>query len=137
MTDLDIGLDLFSSPELMSWFVITRAQQTVDNNGRAQAGTTITKKVFGSVQPASGRTLHMMPDLVNVSGVIDIYTKFRLEGPSDTTTADNITWQGRDYTVATVQSYTNWGAGWVHAICTLKQLTAQSPTPNFIASRGE
>jgi hypothetical protein len=127
MAELDVS-EALDSPEFLDTFYVTRAQQVIDRHGRAHPARSNKTLIPGVVQAAGGRTLNMMPDLVSVNGVIDIWTRFRLEGPSDTTQADVVTWQDRDYTVATVQSWTNYGRGFVHAVCQMKELTADAPT---------
>src|SRR3954466_5186053 len=102
MAFLDVS-ELMSDPDLCSTFVVTRAQQTIDDKGRGGLGGSTTRTIIGVVLPASGRTMNIMPDLTNVNGVIEIWTKYRLEGPSDTTQADIITWQGRRYIINVVQ----------------------------------
>jgi hypothetical protein len=135
MPNIDV-VDILTDPDIANdVFQASRAQQIIDSNGRV---TAVAPRVFpnlvGSVQPMSGRTLNMMPDMVNVSGAIEIWTQFRLEGPSDTTQADVVTWNGRDYLVVNAQSYTNYGRGFVHAVCQLMQLVASSPNSNIITS---
>lgn len=120
--------ELLSDPDLIDTFIVTRKQQTLDEHGRTWTSGGVSKRIFGVVVPASGRTLNIMPDLTSVQGVIEVWTKFRLEVASDTTQPDMITWQGRDYIVNVVQPYTNFGTGFVHAVATQQQLLAHSPT---------
>ena len=129
MADLDVT-DLMDDPDLVSCFKVTRGAETVDGHGRTKItpATPIPQEVWGVVLPISARTMNMMPDAINVSGAIEIWSKYRLEGPSQTTQADTVLWQGNTYLVANVQSLTNFGRGFVHAVCQLKDLLAAPPT---------
>jgi hypothetical protein len=118
--------ELMSDPDFIDSFTVTRQQQTIDQHGRT-VGSAILTTAYGSLQAASGRAMEMLPDTVRISGAIEIYTKFRLEGPSETTQADLINWQGSIYIVQNVQPWTNWGNGFVHATCTLYDLLAPAP----------
>jgi galactose-6-phosphate isomerase len=134
MAELDVS-ELMTDPDFVSSFTVIRAGQTIDEHGRAQVAAQAPKKILGAVFPISARTMNMMPDYVNVNGSIEIYTKFRLEGPSTTTQADTVIWQGNTYLVANVQSYSHFGAGHIRAVCQLKDLLANAPS-NTVSSRG-
>src|ERR1700757_3909020 len=132
MAELDVS-ELMNDPDFVSTFYVTRTQQVVDAHGRAQDGTASRQKLIGVVLPISARTMNIMQDSINVNGAIEIYTKYRLEGPSQTTKPDTVEWQGNTYLVANVQPYTAFGAGHVHAVCQLRDLVAPSPSPTIIA----
>lgn len=134
MAQLDVT-EILNDPMLVSSFSVVRAGQVIGNDGRASAGAARPKGIYGVVTPASPRSMEMLPDMVNVHGAIEIYTKFRLEGPSRTTQADTIQWQGNTYTVAAIRSYTNYGRGFTVAVCQLKDLLAASPNRS-VTDRG-
>jgi hypothetical protein len=124
MAEIDVT-EILDDPDLADTFVVTRTQQINDNHGRAVALQPVKSTVVGVVQPMSGRALQMMPDMVNVSGAIEVWTRFRLEGPSENTQADVITWQGRNYMVQNAQAFTNFGQGYVHAVAQQIELVAK------------
>lgn len=126
MANLDVT-ELMSDPDFVSPFTVTRQGQLIDSFGRRGVSSTRKQKIFGSIQPVSARTMEVQPNLTNVSGAIEIWTQFRLEGPSTTTEADTVTWNGNDYVVVNVESFTNFGRGYVHAIAQLRDLLAASP----------
>jgi hypothetical protein len=124
VAEIDVT-EILADPDLADSFVVTRTRQITDTHGRTVALQPSTTTVVGVVQPMSGRTLNMMPDMVNVSGAIELWTTYRLEGPSETTQSDVVTWQGRNYMVQNVQPFTNYGQGYVHAVCQLIDLVAK------------
>ena len=123
--------DVITDPDMGSQrFSVIRQGASTDSHGRTLPPdpTLPATPAVGAVQPASGRTMAMNPELSNVSGVIEIWTQFRLEGPSDTTQADIILYKGRTYMVHSVQPWIEWGQGFIHATCTLYNLVGPSPT---------
>lgn len=115
--------ELFTDPDLASPIVITRYAQRVDGHGRAQNVPTVTRAV-GVVQPASPRTLAMLPDLVRSSGELEIWTQADLVEGTQGGAPDEVTYQGQQYTVANAQRWNEGGGSWTHAVCQLKALVA-------------
>lgn len=74
-----------------------------------------TETIFSGVVTAdAGVNLLRTPDGQRLEGSILIHTVYRLfEG-------DEVRWQGRLYTVRTVNDYTRYGAGFVQVYCDLK-----------------
>jgi galactose-6-phosphate isomerase len=138
MANIDVT-DLLDDPDFIDNFTVNRFRHIVDDNGRAVRASIGAVTTHGSVQPSGGRTMNLMPDMTTVNGSIEIWTKYRLEVASDTSYADIITWQNRHYEVRTVQPWTNYGKGFVHAICTMLEFLAPAPDnvpgPTFIAVR--
>lgn len=126
MARIDVSF-LLDDPDFIDDFVVNRFRHTVDVNGRVIAVPIGAVTTHGSVQAAGGRTMTLMPDLTTVNGTIDIWTKYRLEVSSDTTLADIVTWQGRHYKVMSVQPWTNYGFGFIHASCTMLEFLAPPP----------
>lgn len=124
MPDLDVT-DLMTDPDLASQFRVIRSQETIDEHGRPQF-TPRNYVTYGSVQPASGRTLQLLPDLANVSGSIEIYTRFRLQENDGTFAADQVVWQNKTYLIMTVVDWSAFGRGWVRAVGTLQNLVGPS-----------
>lgn len=128
MANVDVT-ELLDDPDFISSFVVTRYSQTIDDNGRQVSTPTVgPQTVHGSVQPASGRTLTIMPDMARVDGSIEIYTRYRLTTAADGMSADIVTWQGRDYEVVTVVPWAHFGRGFVRAVATMLQYLSPRPT---------
>jgi hypothetical protein len=128
MANIDVT-DLLDDADFIDYFYVTRNQVAVDSHGRAQLGSSNRPKIWGVVQPASGRTMQLMTDYINVAGSIEIWTRFRLESATDTTQSDIVEWKGKLYRVAPmVHDFSNWGQGYVHVVCELTDMFPAAPT---------
>mgnify|MGYP003385241070 CR=1 FL=1 len=125
MANLDLT-ELLTDPDFIDSVTVTRIGQTVDGHGMVVQATTIYDDVAMAVQPATGRVLEMFPDLERASDSIVVYTEFMLSGVTDTTQADQIEWNGKSYTVQSINDYSNFASGWIMAACTLRSLAARS-----------
>lgn len=121
MANLDIR-ELLSDPDLCDKFTYLKRVELVDPKGEGQLFPR-GRQGYGSVQPASGNTLKQLPNLTNVSGVIEIWTRAPLQLATETTQADVIYWKGDRYLVAEkLDDWQHFGAGMCHAVCTLMNL---------------
>lgn len=116
--------DLLLDPEIAGQsFTVTRSTTSASNQGLTQPGTPAVIAALGSVQPATSNELQRMPDLERISGAITVRTPFALiAGGKDPVTgldrtADIVTWKGVQYTVESVQDYSDFGGGYVEALC--------------------
>lgn len=125
MAEIDVS-DILSDDDFQDTFQVVRNAETVDDNGRAQLTPKPSRPIPGVVQPGSGQTLQIMPELARTAGVIEIWTQYNLQGETDTTDPDTVLWNGKHYTVSHTDPWSNWGAGWVHAVCVRKELTDRS-----------
>lgn len=85
-----------------------------------------TTKIFGFsgvVTSDSGDVLKRVPGGEYVVGSILICTRTRLIEAAKGYTADIVSWDGNNYTVATVNNYSTYGVGFVEAICELIPLS--------------
>lgn len=127
---LDVS-DILDDPDFQTDFLVTRTTQTVQSNGMANNAVATTTQ-YGVVTMDDGTLNKRFPDLERVEGAILIHTRFRLTDgttsatPGVTIPPDVIDWPstgGRKYTVHYVDNYSQYGAGFICAICTLKDLT--------------
>lgn len=125
MANIDIS-ELMFDPDFVDSFCVIRGVQQIDADGRAQTLQPIRTDAFGSVQPASGRTMQFFPELVRTDGVIEIYTVYGLQIETDGAAADEVLWRGKTYVVTHIDDVNNF-SGFVHAIATLKNLNV-APT---------
>lgn len=116
--------DVLSDPDFVdNTLVCFRSVETVDDRGRSTLQTTATP-FAGVVTSDRGDILDRIAEGERITGSILICTTFRLtDGKADGTTADEVEWQGRRYTVAAVNDYSTYGAGFVEAVCDLKPLS--------------
>lgn len=122
MPGLDVS-DVLLDPDFMSKGIdCKRTAVLLGDNGRSQ--TTITNSKFnGVVTSNDGFKLDRKPDGTVIKGAINIHTRFVLtEGDADHQ-ADEITWQGREYIVSQTLPNTQYGRGFIKAICILKPIS--------------
>ena len=122
MALLDVT-EVLIDPDFMDMgLVCKRSNQSIGDNGRATNAVTSTP--FGGVVTSDkGDILERIAGGERKKGSITIHTMFRLTaGAGEDITADVVTWQGRDYTVANVNDYSHFGRGFVAASCDLLPL---------------
>ena len=122
MPSLDVS-DVLLDPDFMSKGILhKRISIVVNDKGRSE--TKIAESKFnGVVTTNDGDKLDRHSDGTIIKGSINIHTRFVLsEGDADHQ-ADEITWQGREYIVSQVLSNTQYGRGFVKAICILKLIS--------------
>ena len=128
MPDLDLD-DLIFDPLFAATcgaVQVTRNVQTVDSTGRAVIAPTtydITTNNYSTVvTPANGATLRQFPEMQRVEGSIQLITNFSLQVATDTTAADIVTFDGKQYTITNMMNYLPYGQGFVIAVGTMIQL---------------
>lgn len=122
MALLDVS-ELMTDPDFVDQTIsIVRTAITVGANGRATESITNHPGIRASVQPASGQQLRLLPDAAQQNGAIQIFTTFILQPTAPGYNADQVLWEGNTYTVENLSRYTNWGSGFVRAVCALKSL---------------
>lgn len=121
MANVDVT-ELLTDPDFVNTFTVVRTNTGVDQHGRVVRTTTQIDAV-GSVQPASGQALQLLPDLTMARGAIEIWTKFDFNVVTTPAEADQVIWQGRTYVAVQVDDYLNYGQGFSHAVLTMKNVT--------------
>lgn len=76
---------------------------------------------FGSVQPASGKTLERLPDALRVPNVSSFWIKGRIIADGSCEYPDVIVFNEKRYNVQVVFDWTNWGAGWCEGTCVVER----------------
>lgn len=99
--------------------------RSVVNANEQGVGTAVTRTFgfSGVVTSDSGDVLKRVPAGEYVVGSILICTRTKLIEAAKGYTADIVSWNGNDYTVATVNDYSTYGVGFVEAICELIPLS--------------
>lgn len=122
MAQLDVTEVLLDPDFMDTGLVCKRSAQDVGNNGRA-ANTVTSIPFAGVVTSDKGDILERLAGGERKKGSITIHTMFLLTaGSGEDSIADIVTWQGRDYTVASVNDYSHFGRGFVAASCDLLPL---------------
>lgn len=123
MPFLDVS-DILSDPDFADGAVLIRTGVTVDPaTGRtisAPAETPISVVVTSD----KGQNLRRMPDAAASEGSIIVHSivTFTEGDAASGVDADIVRWNGRDWTVITVDDYSRYGAGFTVATCRLLDL---------------
>lgn len=114
--------EVLSDPDLVEDFAVIRSTRTVDQHGRTVdvPGQFYT---FGSIQPTSGHTLMILPEAERVGSFITVVTMFPLIALSPTQAPDRIIWHNKAYQVKLLNDWTDYGQGFVSAVCELVAMT--------------
>ncbi len=121
MALLDVT-DIISDPDFMdTGLVCERLVQTIGNNGIA---TNVQRlmKFSGVITSDRGDILERVVQGERIVGSIMIHSRFRLTDGKAGFTADVVRWNGRRFTVSSVNDYSNFGRGFVCATCEILPL---------------
>jgi len=119
--------EILSDPDFADTITVTRSSETGFDHGRPIVTTQTFQNVTAVVTAGQGDILKYFPEMANILGAILIHTMFRLTSASDTTQADTVTWQGRDYQVTGLNDWSTFGAGFIMAVGTLKDFVEAAP----------
>ena len=117
---LDVS-DVLADPDFATVFDVLR-NATATSQGKTVLTPTTFSNIIGVVTPATSNELQRMPDTERMAGSITIRTVFRLTSGDAENTADIITWRGRQYTVESLQDWSEFGAGYVEALASALSL---------------
>lgn len=118
---LDVS-ELLSDPDFADTITVTRRTETRGNDGLAVISNQTFQDIDAVVTPAKGTDLAQLPDLSRTEGVVLVYTTFRLTNGQASTKADIVTWNGATYIVLNVNDYSQFGDGYIKALCQLNSL---------------
>lgn len=125
---LDLS-DLVDDPDFADdtgTLFLVRTMVAVNGFGEVVGSSTPTP-LTGTITPASGSVLDLLPDGARASGAILLHTKTPLHVVTDGQEADGILYRGKAYTVSALADYSAFGVGHCAAVCTLTSLTAAQP----------
>lgn len=123
------------NPLLTDTFTVNRRTQAVNNYGEASTTTVATPDVGGVVFPSDENDLRRLPDMDVQAKAITVITTFALRGESETGSGggevqfkpDVVVWNGNNFIVRVVEDYSNYGAGFIRAICSSMDRVDQPP----------
>lgn len=115
MADLDVT-EILDDPDFADTLTCERRTQTVGANGLATV-TTASFTFPAVVTQGGGDQVNRRAEGAYITGSITVHSVFPLNEGSPGQDADVVTWQGRRYTVTTVASWSNFGAGFTAAEC--------------------
>lgn len=102
--------------------VVQRNAQTVGDDGMA-VNTTTEIPFAGVITSLNGAVLQRVAEGSRIADTITIHTPFKLIAGQPGFDADIVVWDGVHWTVTNVNSYSQYGRGFVAATCTMKELT--------------
>jgi hypothetical protein len=121
-----------NSPMLADRFAVIRRQQTIGNNGRAAFNATNIPAVSGVVYPSTRNDLERFPNFQVTGKTITVITRFALRSESETHGADYapdiVLWHGDNFLVSALEDWSNFGPGYVMAICASTDFKDVPPT---------
>lgn len=112
---LDVS-SVLDNPMFRDDLVCTRNTQTVGENGRA-VNKPCNTSFCGVVTSDTGDLLARLAEGSYIKGSIVVHSRFVLIDGLNGKDADIVTWQGRQYTVSSVNDYSTYGRGFVAATC--------------------
>lgn len=119
--------EILSDPDFADTITVTRSTQTGFDHGRPVITVQSFPNVTAVVTAGQGDILKYFPEMTNIQGAILIHTTFRLTSVSETTQADLVTWQGRDYQITGLNDWSTFGVGFIMAVGTVKQFAEAAP----------
>lgn len=128
MATLDVS-DVLSDPDFASSFTVT---STTVSMATGVPVPTIAAPVAASGVVIPGKSsLRRLDDGSRLISFVDIYTQYPLTSgiktdDANSRIADIVTWRGRAYTVASVEDYSDFGAGFLHISADLLPLNPTS-----------
>lgn len=121
MGQIDVS-GLLLDPDFVDPVVLIHRTPTVNSYGQNVLSEQ-SVQTFGSVQPASGRTLQRLPEALRVANVSSFWIQAGIVADGSSQYPDLISFKGQRYAVQVVFDWTNWGAGWCEGVCVREKPT--------------
>lgn len=127
MPFLDVT-DVLYDPDFATTISVARTTTTVSTLGETVQTPATISGIVAVVTPANSNDLKRMAEAERLGGAIAIHTTYQLHAgglmPDGVTnaTADIVTWQGRQYSIFSIDDWTQFGAGFVRATATMLNL---------------
>lgn len=118
---LDVS-DALDDADFADQLTLTVRVVAVGDDGRGVT-TETTTNISGVVTSDRGRNRDLIAEGQRQVGSIMVHTRSRLTPGSEGREADLVAWNGRQYTVSSVDDYSRYGAGFICANCDLFPLS--------------
>jgi len=119
MAGIDIT-ELLTDPDFCDQVQIVRRTKTVNNFGEGVLTSASPVNATMVVQPASGDILKKLPEGAVLTEYIQVWFRGSLSLQTVNGYSDIIVWQGRRFECYTPDDFSNYGAGYVSALCILE-----------------
>ena len=128
MMDVSVAL---TNPYTLDFFMVKRRLETVSSSGYSTTSENVTDVVRGVVHPAGKQDLERLPEDQRQAKTIAVITRFALRGSSQQNgqnyQPDLVVWQGNNFVVVDIEDYSQYGPGFIRALCSLTDMTANAP----------
>jgi hypothetical protein len=103
----------------------------VGSNGRSAVTPQTINGLYGPIKPADANDLKRYPEMDLTDKTITVTTMFPLRAEAETAGTefkpDLVVWNGNNFIVRHVEDWSNFGPGFVRAICTSIDLVDAPP----------
>lgn len=121
MALIDVS-DLLRDPDFTNVVTLVRRSSSINTHGE-QVLTETHSTIVASVQGINAEDIQRLPEGARLSDIITVYYRGDLQPESKGGYSDLIIWQGRRYSVKTVdENFMNFGAGFTRAICVMEEV---------------
>lgn len=119
MALIDVS-DLLRDPDFTNIVGLIRRSSSINGHGEHVMAETACN-IVASVQGVNAEDIARLPEGARLSDIITVYYRGDLQPESKGGYSDLIIWQGRRYTVKTVdENFMNFGAGYTRALCVME-----------------
>jgi galactose-6-phosphate isomerase len=130
MSQLDFSAVL-TDPLFLDYYTVMRRSQVISTSGIASTNNVTTPNVAGVVYPSEPNDLQRLPDDQVMSKTLTIITNFALYGEAEAAGTeyqpDLVDWNGDSFVVRLIEDWSNYGTGFIKAICTSIDLVDSPP----------
>jgi hypothetical protein len=115
MGQIDVT-DLLVDPTFVDPIQVISRVPTVDSFGQNSLMES-TLNTYGSVQPATGRSIARIPEALRVANMSNFWYKGEIVASAAGEYATILVFNGQRYQVKNVFDYSNWGQGFCEGLC--------------------
>lgn len=115
MANVDVT-QLMSDPDFVDPIQVIQRVPRTDLYGEVHF-TECVQNTFGSVQPASYRTVQKLPEALRVADVSSFFFKGKIVASEPGKYATVLVFKGKRYQVQTVADWSNFGNGYTEGTC--------------------
>lgn len=108
--------DLLADPDFIDPMSIVKRKTSVNSKGENVLNE-ICVETYGSIQPASGKTIQRLPEAFRVANVSSFWVKGEITVSGPGIYSDVLVFHGKRYQVQLVFDWMNWGEGWCEGTC--------------------
>jgi hypothetical protein len=116
MATLDVS-EIPQCAEFADTFQVTQRPETINQYGRSQISAAVSQPILGTIYPTGDNALQRQEDKQYGRKTLTIVTQYRLRTASPGAQPDFVYYRGNAYVVREVNDYSQYGGGFVEAVC--------------------